>query len=93
MYDGKMSFTEADVDFRHRTPEFEMLFDLEADPTEHHNLAQDPSQAGILAELRQKTAAESVALNERRMAFTQTHAVQPRKLQPEQPIKARTPGR
>ncbi len=93
MYDGKMSFTEADVDFRNRAPEFEMLFDLEADPTEHHNLALEPSQAGILAELRQKTAAESVALNERRMTFTQTHAVQPRQLQPEQPKKARTPGR
>jgi hypothetical protein len=61
-YDGKMSFKEADVDFKDRTPDFEMLFDLEADPTEHTNLAADATHAAILAELRQKTAAQSIAL-------------------------------
>jgi len=77
-YDGKMSFKEADVDFNGRTPEFEMLFDLQADPTEHHNLAVDPKHAAILAELRQKTAAQSIALNQRREVFTKSSPVQPR---------------
>jgi arylsulfatase A-like enzyme len=77
-YDGKMSFKEADVDFNGRAPEFEMLFDLEADPTEHTNLANDPRHATLLAELRQKTAAQSIALNQRREAFMKSTPVQPR---------------
>jgi arylsulfatase A-like enzyme len=77
-YDGKMSFKEADVDFKGRTPEFEMLFDLEADPTEHTNLATDPKNAAILAELRQKTAAQSIAINQRREVFMKANPVQPR---------------
>jgi arylsulfatase A-like enzyme len=77
-YDGKMSFKEADVDFNGRTPEFEMLFDLEADPTEHTNLAANPKHAAILAELRQKTAAQSIAINQRREVFMKKSSIQPR---------------
>jgi arylsulfatase A-like enzyme len=77
-YDGKMSFKEADVDFNGRTPEFEMLFDRQADPTEHHNLATDPQHAAILAELRQKTAAQSVAINLRRADYMKVNSIQPR---------------
>jgi arylsulfatase A-like enzyme len=69
MYDGVMSFREADVDFQDRAPEFEMLFDLEADPGERRNLATDPRHAAILAELRQKTEAQSAGINQRREAF------------------------
>jgi arylsulfatase A-like enzyme len=77
-YDGKMSFKEADVDFKGRAPEFEMLFDLQADPTEHQNLATDPKHAAILAELRQKTAAQSIAINQRREVFMKANPVEPR---------------
>lgn len=77
-YDGKMSFKEADVDFKDRTPEFEMLFDLEADPTEHTNLADDAKHTAILAELRQKTAAQSIAINQRREDFMKANPVEPR---------------
>jgi arylsulfatase A-like enzyme len=77
-YDGKMSFKEADVDFNGRAPEFEMLFDLQADPTEHTNLAADPKHTAILAELRQKTAAQSIAINQRRESFMKSTPVQPR---------------
>jgi arylsulfatase A-like enzyme len=69
---------EADIDFHGRTPEFEMLFDLQADPIEHHNLATDPKHAAILAELRQKTAAQSIAINQRREVFMKSSPVQPR---------------
>ena len=77
-YDGKMSFKEADVDFNGRAPGFEMLFDLQADPAEQRNLAADPEHAVILAELRQKTAAQSIAINQRREVFMKSNPVQPR---------------
>ena len=76
MYDGVMSFKETDVDFQGRGPDFEMLFDLEADPAEHHNLVADPTHAAILAELREKTAASSIAINQRRADYMKAHSVQ-----------------
>lgn len=69
MYDGVMPFKENDVDFADRPAEFELLFDHQSDPDEQTNLAADPAHAEILAELREKTAAQSVALNARREAF------------------------
>jgi len=78
MYDGVTSFKEAHVDFQGRAPEFEMLFDLEADPTEHHNLATDPKHAAILAQLREKTATQSIAINQRRADYMKANPVQPR---------------
>ncbi|MBM3858427.1 MAG: DUF4976 domain-containing protein [Verrucomicrobia bacterium] len=78
MYDGIMNFKEQHVDFAGRPPEFEMLFDLETDPGERTNLANHPEHAAILAELRQKTAAQSVAINQRREAFRKLVEVQPR---------------
>jgi len=76
MYDGVMSFKETDVDFQGRDAEFEMLFDLEADPAEQHNLATDPTHTAILAELREKTAANSIAINQRRGDYMKAHSVQ-----------------
>ena len=72
MYDGVLAFKETDVDFAGRKPEFELLFDLESDPDERTNLASVAEHAGILAALRGKTAAESVAINARREAFKAT---------------------
>ncbi|MDX2037134.1 MAG: sulfatase-like hydrolase/transferase [Isosphaeraceae bacterium] len=75
MYDGVVDFREADVDFRGRAPEFEMLFDLEADPTEHRNLAAEPAHAAVLAELRAETAARSESLNRQRTDYLKDHRV------------------
>ena len=69
MYDGVMPFTEEDVDFANRPPEFELLFDLESDPGEQTNLTSVPAQADILDQLREKTAEQSIAINARREAF------------------------
>lgn len=52
MYDGKADYREADVDFAGRKPEFEMLFDLEADPGERNNLIESLADSDILAALR-----------------------------------------
>jgi arylsulfatase A-like enzyme len=78
MYDGVNQFLEKHVDFRGRAPEFELLFDLAADPGERTNLAADPAHAAVLAELRAKVAAESVARNERRTAYVRTFPPAPR---------------
>jgi arylsulfatase A-like enzyme len=78
MYDGVMGFKERHVDFKDRAPEFEMLFDLQTDPTEHNNLVNAPEHAAVLAELRQKTAAQSISINRRREAFMKDAAVHPR---------------
>lgn len=69
MYDGVTPWREEALDFRGRTPEFEMLFDLAADPGERDNLAASSVHVDVLAELRGKCAAESAALNERRSDF------------------------
>jgi arylsulfatase A-like enzyme len=69
MYDDVMNFNEQHVDFAGRPPEFEMLFDLEADPGERANLVHHSKHAAILAELRRKCAEQSVAINQRREAF------------------------
>ncbi len=70
MYDPKgSSYDEEDVNFAGREPEFEMLFDLEADPGERANLIESQADSQILATLRQKCGDYSVKLNERRSAF------------------------
>lgn len=49
-----------------------MLFDLKADPDERHNLVAAPEHAEVLEELRAKTAAESAAINRRRVDYMKT---------------------
>ena len=78
MYDGKPRYDDADVDFANRTPEFEMLFDLEADPREMKNLIESHADSEILATLREKCAAHSRALNQRRQQFRDAIEVQRR---------------
>lgn len=69
---------DADVDFSGRTPAFEMLFDLEADPGETNNLAADPSHAETLATLRGRCAEASEKLVARRREFTAAVQTEPR---------------
>ncbi len=78
MVDGKTRYVEADVDFSNRKPDFEMLFDLEADPRETDNLIESHAASEILATLRRKCAAHSQALNQQRRVFKNTVEVQDR---------------
>ena len=78
MYDGRAGYKESDVDFSNRQPEFEMLFDLEADPGEMYNLIESRADSEILASLRKSCAAHSCLLNQRREAFSNTIRVERR---------------
>ncbi len=78
MYDGKTGYDESDVDFSSRKPDFEMLFDLEADPGERDNLVESPDHGDVLATLRAKCAAHSQLLNEQRERYKKTVEVQKR---------------
>ena len=69
MYDAPAKYVESDVDFAHRKPDFEMLFDLDADPGEKNNLITSHANSTVLATLRKKTAEQSRVLNKRRQAF------------------------
>lgn len=77
-YDGTLNYTEADVDFKGRTPEFEQLFNLKDDPDELQNLAGLPEHAALLETFRQKVADYSVSLNEEREAYKQRVMVKER---------------
>jgi arylsulfatase A-like enzyme len=78
MYDGVGKYTETDVDFENRDPEFEMLFDLDSDPGELNNLIEEMSETKVLESLRQKTADYSISLNQRREQYKKAVAVQRR---------------
>jgi arylsulfatase A-like enzyme len=69
MFDGKTGYKESDVDFSNREPDFETLFDLEADPAEMNNLVDSQDESEILATLRSKCATHSKSLNGLREAF------------------------
>jgi hypothetical protein len=72
------SYDESDVDFANRKPDFEMLFDLEADPEEVNNLVETRADTEILAVLRKRCATQSQAINQRRQAFKNAVKVQRR---------------
>lgn len=78
MYDGVVGYQEEHVDFAGRPAEFELLFDLDADPGERTNLAGAPEHRDLLAVLRRKCAEQSIAVNERREAFKELVDVQRR---------------
>ena len=70
MFDGqKGRYDESHVDFSDRDPEFEMLFDLEADPGETRNLVEVHEGEAFLEAFRKTVAEQSQALNERREAY------------------------
>jgi arylsulfatase A-like enzyme len=78
MFDGKSGYTEKDVDFSDRTPDFEMLFDLMEDPGELRNLIDSQANTEVLALLRKKCAAHSQSLNRQRAAYTKAVQVKNR---------------
>ena len=78
MFDGKTGYTEKDVDFSDRTPDFEMLFDLMEDPGELRNLIDSQANTEVLALLRKKCAAHSQSLNRQRAAYTKAVQVKNR---------------
>jgi arylsulfatase A-like enzyme len=70
MFDGKAGeYDESHVDFSGRVPEFEMLFDVEADPGETRNLIEAHEGEEFLDEFREWVAKESDALNRKREVF------------------------
>jgi len=79
LFDGVQGWRDADVDFTGRTPAFEMLFDLQADPGETNNFADDPSRAETLAALRGRCVEESAKLVARRREFTAAVRTEPRR--------------
>lgn len=87
MYDGAGRYDEAHVDFAGRVPEFEMLFDLEADPGERDNLIASHADSPILAKLREKCSQQSKALNGRREEFKKLVQVQHRVASAQQKAK------
>jgi arylsulfatase A-like enzyme len=78
MYDGKSPYNESHVNFADRRPDFEMLFDLEADPNEMANLIGSHADSQLLPLLRKRCAAHSQMLNERRRNFKNAIEVQKR---------------
>ncbi len=78
MYEGITGYDETDVDFTDRTPDFEQLFNLQNDPEERVNVIAECEGTELLSQLRQKTAAHSASLNNRRNAYRNTVAVSPR---------------
>jgi len=75
MYDGVEGYMEEDVDFKHRKPEFEQLFNVKEDPEEMNNLINQYEGSELLTEFREKTALYSEEINHKRTAYMQTHDV------------------
>ncbi len=67
--------TEADLQFENRKPDFEQLFNLEQDPTEHNNLISVYEGTELLEELRKKCARLSADLNLERKTYMETNEV------------------
>ena len=80
MFDAPKTYTEEDLDFRGRSPDFEMLFDLDRDPGEMNNLALAENQADsqILGMLRDMCTRDSNTLNQTRKSFAKTISVKAR---------------
>ena len=65
-------YTEDDLDFAERTPVFEQLFDLEADPGERNNLTDDPAFTTTLNDMRSRAERQSAALSSESRAYKNT---------------------
>jgi arylsulfatase A-like enzyme len=72
-------YRDADTNFNARQPDFEQLFDLEADPSEHHNLIAKYEGNPLLTELRAACRRHSDQLNRERDAYRKQYPPAPRK--------------
>ncbi|MCG8582876.1 MAG: sulfatase-like hydrolase/transferase, partial [Bacteroidales bacterium] len=66
---NKGKYTEADLDFRNQSADFEQLFNLEEDPEEMNNLVSTYEGSKLLKQLRKKAARYSQELNEERTTY------------------------
>lgn len=73
MYDGIQGYTEEDLDFSGRKPDFEQLFNLEDDPEEKVNLVSRYEGSELLAGLRTKCQEYSDELNNKRKDYLKSH--------------------
>lgn len=71
MFDGLENYTEADVDFSKKNPEFEQLFNLRDDPEEKNNLIANYEGTELLEGLRAKCVSQSIELNKARALYKQ----------------------
>ncbi|MEM9017578.1 MAG: sulfatase-like hydrolase/transferase [Verrucomicrobiota bacterium] len=74
----KGGYVDEDIDFTGRVPDFEMLFNLAADPGERENLIEKMAESDILAKLRRKTSEGSADLQERRRDYLEEVEVERR---------------
>lgn len=75
MYAWGQRYSEADLDFNGRRPDFEQLFDLDEDPTEHHNLVDAYEDTELLNKLRGKCANYSSRMNLERSSYIKQHEI------------------
>jgi arylsulfatase A-like enzyme len=80
MYAWGKTYTEADLDFTGRQPDFEQMFNLEEDPTEHRNLIAEYEGTDLLNELREKCTAYSITMNQEREAYKENHEIVPKQI-------------
>ncbi len=69
MFDGVTKYTEKDLDFLGRQPDFEQLFNIHDDPAEKVNLIEEYTGSEMLDRFRQKCSDLSVELNQSRERF------------------------
>ena len=67
--DNMLAYTENDLEFVGIKPDFEQLFNLKDDPTEHKNLINNFEGTRLLEELREKCANYSGKLNKQRETY------------------------
>ena len=75
MYDGVEPFSESDVDFTNRKPDFEQLFNLKDDPEENNNLVGEFEGTKLLDDLRKNCQNHSVKLNKKRSDYCKKHEI------------------
>jgi len=63
------SYRDEQADFAGKSPVFEQLFDMKADPHEKKNLLADPRHRGVLNDLRSRCRKRSADLIARRKAY------------------------
>jgi arylsulfatase A-like enzyme len=76
MFDHEGRYLEEDVDFREREPDFEQLFNLELDPSEHFNLVDPYEGSPLLEELREICRNYSDDLNRQREEYKRNFRIE-----------------